>query len=111
MTVYYLYDAYFCYFVFCMLHRISVNKNTVAGDKSALSPGGLRLGTAALTSRGFKAVDMVKVAEYLHRTVQLALQIQVRRQVKHFDTFEHSIPYFHAYVYVSDYVCMCILVL
>lgn len=29
------------------------NKNVIAGDKSALNPGGLRLGSPALTSRGF----------------------------------------------------------
>jgi len=39
------------------LASISVNKNTVPGDVSALSPGGVRLGTAALTSRHFKEAD------------------------------------------------------
>jgi glycine hydroxymethyltransferase len=50
----------------------------VHGDTSALSPGGVRIGTAALTSRSFKEQDMVKVAEFLHRTVQIALVVQER---------------------------------
>ena len=32
---------------------ITLNKNTVPGDTSALNPGGVRLGSSALTSRGF----------------------------------------------------------
>ena len=38
----------------CELAHITVNKNTVHGDKSATNPGGVRLGSPALTSRGFK---------------------------------------------------------
>jgi glycine hydroxymethyltransferase len=30
---------------------IALNKNTVPGDKSAMMPGGIRLGTPAITSR------------------------------------------------------------
>lgn len=56
--------------------EISANKNTVRGDKSAMTPGGIRLGTPALTSRGFKEEEFKKVAEFLHRAVQLALKIQ-----------------------------------
>ena len=36
--------------------HIAANKNTVPGDKSALVPGGIRMGTPALTSRGFAEV-------------------------------------------------------
>jgi len=43
---------------------ISVNKNAVYGDTSALAPGGIRIGTPALTSRGFTEQDMVKVADF-----------------------------------------------
>lgn len=46
---------------------IAVNKNTCPGDKSALSPSGLRLGTPALTSRNLKEADIEKVAEFIHR--------------------------------------------
>jgi len=37
----------------CDACHITLNKNSVHGDKSAFSPGGVRIGTPALTSRGF----------------------------------------------------------
>lgn len=55
---------------------IAVNKNTCPGDKSALRPSGIRLGTPALTSRGLTECDMEKVSEFIHRGVQLAIAIQ-----------------------------------
>ena len=39
------------------LCNMSVNKNTIATDKSAFNPSGIRLGTAAMTTRGFKEND------------------------------------------------------
>ena len=39
-------------------------------------PGGIRLGTAALTSRDMLEEDMKLVAEFLHRAVQLAGVLQ-----------------------------------
>jgi len=60
----------------CEMVNISLNKNSVVGDVSSLTPGGVRIGTAALTSRDFKEQDFVQVAEFLHRTVQLALRVQ-----------------------------------
>jgi len=47
--------------------NITANKNTCPGDKSALSPTGLRLGSPALTSRGLLEEDFKKVANYIHR--------------------------------------------
>ena len=49
------------------LAHIAANKNTVPGDKSALVPGGLRMGAPALTSRGFTETDFEKVAEFVDR--------------------------------------------
>jgi glycine hydroxymethyltransferase len=56
---------------------MAVNKNTCPGDKSALRPSGLRLGTPALTSRNLKEADMDKVAEFIHRGITLTLEAQV----------------------------------
>ncbi|KAL9648448.1 hypothetical protein ABK040_014068 [Willaertia magna] len=53
---------------------IALNKNTVPGDKSALVPGGIRLGTPALTTRGFVENDFVKVAQLLHEGITIAVQ-------------------------------------
>uniref|UniRef100_A0A673K5Y2 Serine hydroxymethyltransferase n=1 Tax=Sinocyclocheilus rhinocerous TaxID=307959 RepID=A0A673K5Y2_9TELE len=55
---------------------IACNKNTCPGDKSALRPSGLRLGSPALTSRGLLEDDFHKVAEFIHRGIELTLEIQ-----------------------------------
>merc|ERR1712238_49989 len=51
---------------------IAVNKNTCPGDKSALNPSGLRLGTPPLTSRNLKNDDMVKVIEFFDEAICIA---------------------------------------
>eukprot|EP00871_Galdieria_phlegrea_P001576 jgi/Galph1/2419/GphlegSOOS_G1100.1 len=58
------------------LCSIAVNKNTVPGDKSAFNPGGIRMGTHAMTSRGLTEKDFDKVAEFVDRGVQLAAEIK-----------------------------------
>ncbi|CAO3595120.1 unnamed protein product [Absidia cylindrospora] len=58
------------------LVNIAANKNTVPGDTSALRPNGLRIGTPAMTSRGFKEDDFVKVANYIDRAVAIAVDVQ-----------------------------------
>mmetsp|Transcript_2947 Transcript_2947/g.4300 ORF Transcript_2947/g.4300 Transcript_2947/m.4300 type:complete len:494 (+) Transcript_2947:66-1547(+) len=50
---------------------IAVNKNTVPGDKSALVPGGLRIGAPAMTSRGLSEDDFVVIAELMHEGIAL----------------------------------------
>lgn len=57
----------------CDLAHITLNKNSVAGDKSALVPGGVRIGTPALTTRGFKETDFEAVAEFVDRAIKVAL--------------------------------------
>ena len=47
--------------------NIACNKNTVPGDKSALNPSGIRLGTPALTTRGLVEADIEKVVHFIHR--------------------------------------------
>ncbi|KAK3319905.1 serine hydroxymethyltransferase [Cercophora scortea] len=56
--------------------NITCNKNSVPGDKSALTPGGLRIGTPAMTSRGFGEADFAKVADYIDQSIKLCLEIQ-----------------------------------
>lgn len=55
---------------------IAVNKNTCPGDKSALKPSGLRIGTPALTSRNFKEAHFEQVVDFIDRGIKLALGIQ-----------------------------------
>ena len=54
---------------------IALNKNTVPGDKSAFIPGGIRVGTPALTSRGFEEGHFDTVAEFIHRGVEIAKEV------------------------------------
>ncbi|MBN1667108.1 MAG: glycine cleavage system aminomethyltransferase GcvT [Anaerolineales bacterium] len=44
---------------------VVVNRNTIPGDKSALNPMGIRMGTPWLTQRGFTAAEMTRLAEVI----------------------------------------------
>ncbi|CCX31350.1 serine hydroxymethyltransferase-domain-containing protein [Pyronema domesticum] len=55
--------------------NIVTNKNTVPGDKSALKPGGLRLGSPAMTTRGLEEEDFRKVGDFLDRGVEITRMI------------------------------------
>lgn len=58
------------------LVSITLNKNSVPGDQSAVVPGGIRVGTPALTTRGFKEDDFRKVADFIDRGVKIALDLK-----------------------------------
>jgi len=50
---------------------IIVNKNTIPGEtRSPMDPSGIRLGTAAETTRGRKEKDMVKIAEKIDKILR-----------------------------------------
>merc|ERR1712113_39510 len=55
---------------------IATNKNTVPGDTSALTPGGIRMGTPALTSRGLLEDDFARVVEFFDRAVNIAIKLK-----------------------------------
>lgn len=56
-----------------MLEEISIaiNKNTCPGDKSAMNPSGIRIGTPALTSRNFKETEILRVADFLDQGMKM----------------------------------------
>mmetsp|Transcript_559 Transcript_559/g.1123 ORF Transcript_559/g.1123 Transcript_559/m.1123 type:complete len:453 (-) Transcript_559:201-1559(-) len=58
------------------LAHITLNKNAVFGDASALSPGGVRIGMPAMTSRGCTEAHFVQVGEFLHECVEICLEVQ-----------------------------------
>ena len=62
----------------CDAAAISLNKNAVVGDRSAAAPGGVRVGTPAMTTRGMDEADFETVADHLHAAAQLALRLQER---------------------------------
>merc|ERR1711990_602489 len=66
----------------CELASISLNRNAVHGDASALSPGGVRIGSPAMTTRGCSTEDFKKIAEFLDRCCQIALNVQKEKGKK-----------------------------
>lgn len=60
--------------------NIAANKNTIPGDKSALFPSGLRVGTPAMTTRGFERKEFDQVVEFIDRAVAVALDLKSKAQ-------------------------------
>jgi glycine hydroxymethyltransferase len=52
------------------LAGIVVNRNTIPGDRSALNPSGIRLGTPWITQRGFKEKEMIQLADIIVELLQ-----------------------------------------
>lgn len=53
---------------------IACNKNTVPGDKSALNPSGIRLGTPALTTRGLVEKDIEQVVSFIDAALKIGAE-------------------------------------
>merc|ERR1719373_186966 len=66
----------------CEAASISLNRNCVHGDASALSPGGVRIGAPSMTTRGCGLEDFRKIASFLDRCCQIALKIQADKGKK-----------------------------
>merc|ERR1712137_789952 len=60
----------------CEAVSISLNRNAVHGDVSALTPGGVRIGSPAMTTRGCNVSHFEAIAGFLDRACHIALQIQ-----------------------------------
>jgi len=56
--------------------NIACNKNTTPGDKSALTPMGIRIGAPAMTSRGMGEDDFKRIAKYIDQCIKLCKKIQ-----------------------------------
>merc|ERR1711871_203859 len=56
--------------------EVSVNKNAISGDVSAVTPGGVRIGTPAMTTRGMIENDIEQVADILYDAATIAIKIQ-----------------------------------
>jgi glycine hydroxymethyltransferase len=56
--------------------NIACNKNSIPGDKSALTPCGLRIGTPAMTSRGFGEADFERVAQFIDDSIKIVKEVQ-----------------------------------
>jgi glycine hydroxymethyltransferase len=60
----------------CDAVSITLNKNCVPGDRSAVTPGGVRIGAPALTTRKMVEADFEQIAMFLHEALTIALKIQ-----------------------------------
>lgn len=62
---------------------IFCNKNMIPYDtKSPFNPSGIRLGTPALTSRGFKEEEMKQVGEWINKVIEKRDDESVRKKVR-----------------------------
>jgi glycine hydroxymethyltransferase len=71
----------------CDAACITLNKNCVPGDRSAVTPGGVRIGTPALTTRKMVEEDFEQIAQFLHEALEISIKVQ-----------EQSGPKLHDYV-------------
>lgn len=60
----------------CEKINIALNKNSIPGDKSALVPGGVRIGAPAMTTRGLGEEDFKKIVSYIDFAVNYAKEVQ-----------------------------------
>ncbi|KAF2219410.1 serine hydroxymethyltransferase [Elsinoe ampelina] len=56
--------------------NIACNKNTTPGDKSALTPCGIRIGAPAMTSRGMGEEDFKRIAGYIDQSIKIVKKVQ-----------------------------------
>lgn len=61
----------------CDAVSITLNKNCVPGDRSAVTPGGVRIGSPAMTTRKLVEADFEQIGVFMDETLKLALKIQV----------------------------------
>ncbi|KAL6964384.1 Serine hydroxymethyltransferase 7 [Sarracenia purpurea var. burkii] len=64
------------YEMVCEMCHITVNKIPIFDDNGAITPGGVRIGTPAMTSRGCLEDDFETMADFLLRAAQITGTVQ-----------------------------------
>lgn len=60
----------------CEMCHITLNKIAIFDDNGTITPGGVRIGTPAMTSRGCLEADFETMADFLLRAAQIASMVQ-----------------------------------
>lgn len=60
----------------CDAVSITLNKNCVPGDRSAVTPGGVRIGAPAMTTRKLIEADFEQIAVFMDEALKIALKLQ-----------------------------------
>jgi glycine hydroxymethyltransferase len=60
----------------CEICNISINKNSVYGDTNMMNPTGIRLGTSAMTSRGFSEKEFKDIARFINTICECGIKLQ-----------------------------------
>ena len=68
----------------CNAVHITLNKNTLRGDQSALKPSGLRVGTPPMTTRECKPEDFDQIAEFINRSIDLAIKHNMYKKMSNY---------------------------
>lgn len=62
----------------CERAALVLNRNALPGDLSPASPGGVRLGSCAMTTRGCGVADFEAIGDFLLRAQELAQAVQAK---------------------------------
>ncbi|KAK3011339.1 hypothetical protein RJ639_011726 [Escallonia herrerae] len=60
----------------CEMCHITLNKIAIFDDNGSITPGGVRIGTPAMTSRGCLEADFETMCDFLFRAAQIASLVQ-----------------------------------
>lgn len=71
--------------------NIHANKNTIPTDKSAVIPKGIRIGTPAMTSRGFEDSHFEEVGEFINRGIEITKKIKGETEGKKLRDFSKTL--------------------
>eukprot|EP00768_Dysnectes_brevis_P004091 gnl/Dysnectes_brevis/2909_a3559_1342.p1 GENE.gnl/Dysnectes_brevis/2909_a3559_1342~~gnl/Dysnectes_brevis/2909_a3559_1342.p1 ORF type:complete len:475 (+),score=204.10 gnl/Dysnectes_brevis/2909_a3559_1342:111-1535(+) len=70
--------------------HVTTNKNSIPGDRSAVIPGGMRLGSPALTSRGMDEDCFRRIGGFLDEGFKLTRELQDQFQTRRLRDFKSA---------------------